>query len=446
MRDFEILQLTINHIGAFEELNLQFKKGIKQKVNNGKAEIYILTGENGTGKSTILEVITAFADPSKLTAKVHKNHSDKANFHLRFGNFDFYKEEEIYNIEEVISKFEKGKWSNPFKIPGAIPGTHRTSVEQYLHKWNNYQFEKFDFAIFAYSGYRRINQSDVNFINEISENPLINSLDLNNSINPKIILQWIANTKTKEALAFTRGDIKTADKYNRAIQQIESVVSQITDLKIEFYLEDNPLKVQVKVDDVNLDFALLPDGLKSIISWIADLMMRMDRLNWATDVDLFERNFVLLLDEVEVHLHPAWQRKVLPIIQRLFPNAQIIVSTHSPFVTNSIDGAWIFKFKKQGSYSVLDGEPILSEDAKSYRTILEEVFGIERQFGEDVEKDLDRFYGMKREILAGKRNLMDNDFVHLTNLLVKQSVELENIIGMELKQIKRTNSQKVSEV
>jgi hypothetical protein len=47
------------------------------------------------------------------------------------------------------------------------------------------------------------------------------------------------------------------------------------------------------------------------------------------------------LDEVDIHLHPEWQWKVLPFVQRLFPNSQIFASTHSPFVVSSSNGAWI---------------------------------------------------------------------------------------------------------
>lgn len=63
----------------------------------------------------------------------------------------------------------------------------------------------------------------------------------------------------------------------------------------------------------SIEFDVLPDGLKSIISWVADLLMRMDRIEWVDDRDVFEREFILLLDEVDIHLHPSWQRKILSL-------------------------------------------------------------------------------------------------------------------------------------
>lgn len=429
MSDFRIKQVIINHIGAFEHFNLEFK----EKVDTSKAEIHILTGENGTGKSTILEVLSSFQNPNLLTPKVHLDHLNKVNFEVRTSSIQDYKDSpngKITAFEFFISKFDSGHWSDGLD--------RRDLIFKYFDKWNNYQFQTFDFALFAYSGYRRLQQSDINYISEISENPLSSSLDLRNSINPQIILQWIANTKTKEALAFTKNDLVKSKSYKNTIDRIEQVICEITDLKIEFNLADNPLKVIINVDGLDLDFSTLPDGLKSIISWITDLLMRMERLKWKTNEDIFDRNFVLFLDEIEIHLHPAWQRKVLPIIQRLFVNAQIIISTHSPFVTNSVDGAWIYKLKKEGHYSVLDGEPILSENGKSFTTMLDQIFGISEQFGEEVENDLKRFYKLKSSVLANNKNGNLDEFQRLADNLRKQSIELESIIGMELRQMRKS--------
>ena len=106
---------------------------------------------------------------------------------------------------------------------------------------------------------------------------------------------------------------------------------------MEFVFQYEPLNVGLKINDEELEFDVLPDGVKSIISWIADLLMRLDRLKWKDNINILDRNFILLLDEIEVHLHPAWQRKILPVVQKLFKNAQIFIATHSPFVVGSID-------------------------------------------------------------------------------------------------------------
>lgn len=51
---------------------------------------------------------------------------------------------------------------------------------------------------------------------------------------------------------------------------------------------------------------------------------------------------VLLIDEIENHLHPKWQRKIIGLIQKYFPNLQLIVTTHSPFVVTAVDNSKVF--------------------------------------------------------------------------------------------------------
>lgn len=86
---------------------------------------------------------------------------------------------------------------------------------------------------------------------------------------------------------------------------------------------------------------------------------------------------------------------------------------------------------------ILINQPVLSEDAKSYQTILEEIFGIKEQFGESVEKDLRHFYDFKKKILKGEESLANEEFSSFYQKLSSQSIELETIIGMEIRQLQR---------
>jgi predicted ATP-binding protein involved in virulence len=335
--------------------------------------------------------------------------------------------EHIRSMQSYKVRFVNGFW---------VVDSHSVELNNYILKINTYPHQKFEFALFAYSGYRRLDQINLSAIQELEQNPLIQSLDFDSSINPQLLIQWIANTKTKEALSIAKNDLTKATQYHDAIARIEEVISEITEQSISFELEDSPLAVTIKADGINLKFNSLPDGLKSIISWIADLLMRMDRLPWQGNLDVFDRNFILFLDEIDVHLHPKWQRKILPVVQRLFRNAQIFVSTHSPFIIGSIDNAWVYKFEKQNGFSHLSSGPLISEDAKSYRMILEEIFDINKQFGVKVEAQLDQFYSLKSQIIAG--GTVDiAQFSELVKNLAAQSVELESIIGMEIKQLKK---------
>ena len=419
MENGRIESISIDGVGPF----VNFKIDFPHKENEKEAEVHIFTGLNGSGKSTLLYCLGA-GKSDLLRYRISKEIAELRI--IRRHSTDFF-------------AFSKG-------------GNYMRKPED-LKEPNSYYDEniffpkdyKSSFAMFAYSSYRKIESESISAIEEITDNPLYGAMSFASTPQSKNFINWVANTKTKEALASKENQNTDSAKFASAIDKITDAIFEITGLKIEFELTYKPiLKVIVKIEDEEVDFGTLPDGLKSIISWIADLLMRMDRIPWVDDLDIFERNFVLLLDEIEVHLHPAWQRKILPVIKKLFKNAQIFVSTHSPFVVGSVDGAWIYKLKKEGLKTALAEEPKLSEDGESFRLILDEVFGINELFGIGVQKDLDSFYQIKKKILNDEMSLEAAEFQSLAESLMTQSKELETIVGAELRQLNRLKPQMVS--
>ncbi len=411
MNNFRISRLEVNNIGPFGHLVMDFRE--KPAGMDDRAEIHILTGENGTGKTTVLEMLTSGIVPwNNNPWKRTRDNQENCDFIIDFGSHGTRR----YWIDKNRSQnFDRN-----------LP---------YLEQ--NFNTSIFGIGFFAYSGYRRIEHTKVKGISEIENHPFNDSLNFQNSINPQLILQWVANTITKEALAKNQNDNEIALKFRAAITDLEKVISEIIEKPVRFWLKYEPLNVVIEVDNEPLDFNILPDGLKSIVSWIADLLMRMDRVKWENDTPVFERNFILFLDEIEVHLHPAWQRKILPAVQKLFPNAQIFISTHSPFVVGSVDGAWIHKFVKPNGDSQLAGPPILSEDAKSFRYWLDEVFDIKKEFGEGAQRQLDRFYELRNRLLVNGTAQEREEFTRIAADLSSQSREMESIISLELRQLNK---------
>jgi predicted ATP-binding protein involved in virulence len=282
---------------------------------------------------------------------------------------------------------------------------------------------------------------DIGAIQELGTNPLKNSLNFQESINPGQLIQWIANTKAKVAFARQDQNLPAVERYQAAIRRIEEAVAEIVGYPVEFVFGYEPLAVRLKVNERELEFDLLPDGLKSIVSWIADLLMRLDRLQWVDDRDLLDRNFILFLDEIEIHLHPTWQRRILPVIQKLFKNAQIFIATHSPFVVASVSDAWVYRF------TVMDGKSQLAavEESKagsSYATVIDEIFGIEEFFDVETENELQEFERLKQELLRGNKSVMP-DLIAIGQQLSAKSVEVQDIIGREVRQLERITKQDI---
>jgi predicted ATP-binding protein involved in virulence len=109
----------------------------------------------------------------------------------------------------------------------------------------------------------------------------------------------------------------------------------------EIMFEDNG--VAVTIDQ-------LGDGHRSMTAWIGDLVRRLVD---ACPDDPLGAQGIVLVDEIDIHLHPAWQRTIVEDVRELFPNLQFIVSSHSPFIAQDMRPEdKIIVFKRQGEESV----------------------------------------------------------------------------------------------
>lgn len=415
MGEFAIRGIEIHQIGVFDSFSLTFP----EKVKSDQAEIHIFTGMNGSGKSTLLHLLACIVKPFDF----QKNYLFDRIWNIATSKFTIITNEEAIPIS--------------FLDNNGLALLENTTTKRYEFEnsiFGNPESYELEFCPFAYSGNRTISHVNILGNANITGHPLDSFLDFEKSINPNATLQWIANLKYAEYKAIATGQMNSPSQ--KALNDLQRLISEIVGMNIKFETEENPIRIVVELDSTKISFNALPDGLKSIISWIADLMMRMQRVKWKNNIPLFERRFVLFLDEIEVHLHPAWQRKVLPIIQKLFVNAQIFISTHSPFVVGSVDGAWVYKLQFDGKKTTVD-KPVLSEDANSIKTILAEIFGVEAQFGPQVEADLDEFYALKNKALRTGNHKIRNSFFEKGNHLLGQSSELDTIIQFEFRQFNK---------
>ena len=109
-------------------------------------------------------------------------------------------------------------------------------------------------------------------------------------------------------------------------------------------------------------FDTLSDGYSAIISIVTELLLRME----AHEAKNYDMEGLVLIDEIETHLHVELQKKILPFLTNFFPKIQFIVSTHSPFVLSSISNSVICDLEKDIITSDLSGY--------SYDTLIESYF------------------------------------------------------------------------
>jgi len=186
--------------------------------------------------------------------------------------------------------------------------------------------------------------------------------------------------------------------------------------------------------------------LKSIITWVGDLALRLEGIPWENEADIFAQPILLFLDEVDIHLHPRWQRRILPALQKLLPNAQVFVSTHSPFVVGSVEDAYVYQLPEplhDACRDPLTADTITAVDSKagkSYQYILSEIFGIDEEFDVETEAQLIQFKDLIRDHLVTKQH--EKAITKLAIVLSEKGDELADIVSLELRQMQRIQGKK----
>ena len=320
--------------------------------------------------------------------------------------------------------------------------TESEKIQKYQFQMNpkmtsNYEF---DFALYASSGYRMIDYQDNS--STYYSNPLAQTLEFEKK-NPQAtsiedwIRQALQNKYAAIGMATQNGNSNIQKEiHSQVVDRITDSIRKVVGADFDFILQLQPTKVKFKYGNSKneLEFNLLADGLKSLISWMIDLARMLDSLHWKDKKrSILDQNIIIFLDEIEVHLHPLWQRKVLPMVTTLFPNAQIFVSTHSPFIINSVDGAWVYKLQvnENGNSKVVSKHQ--SNTAISYLSEYISTFGIEDEFGESTQKDLDEFEELIEQPEIDKIKLK----AIIQQLLAKKSIAIDNTVGIALRKLKR---------
>ena len=194
-------------------------------------------------------------------------------------------------------------------------------------------------------------------------------------------------------------------------QAISSMIPEVSDPRTE----SNPPRFVVsweseqgEIKKLSLD--QLSGGYRIVLALAADLARRMVQGNPHLD-DPLESEAVVLIDEVELHLHPGWQQRILGDLQRTFPNAQFIVSTHSPQVLTTVEPQRIVKLYWEDD-RIAAGAPEGATYGAEAGDVLSLVMGVNERPENKFTKDLDQYRrlvsegkGESEEALALRRKL-----------------------------------------
>ena len=156
----------------------------------------------------------------------------------------------------------------------------------------------------------------------------------------------------------------------------------------------------------------MSDGYKAFLEIMMELLMRMESGNGVVD---YSQSAIVLIDEIETHLHVELQKRALPFLTQMFPHVQFIVATHSPFIITSLSNVVVFDLEKR--------EQLDNPSYYSYESVVES-FLDSNMYSEEMHRQLDRY----RELCFKERSAEENEEF----LRAKTELELMSPASKEL--------------
>lgn len=200
-----------------------------------------------------------------------------------------------------------------------------------------------------------------------------------------VLLKYMVHLKTQQAYARNEGMSGIVQKIQQWFDRFEKALQILLDEK-SIHLEYDHKNYNFKIKQDNREpfsFNELSAGYLSIIYIVSDLLLRMDS-NWLQGESPSKCDYqgIVLIDEIEKHLHIELQKRLLPFLTEFFPNIQFIVTTYSPYILNSISNAKAYDLERQIE---IDN---LSEF--SSENLAEGYFAVD-EYSDELKKSLERY-------------------------------------------------------
>lgn len=164
--------------------------------------------------------------------------------------------------------------------------------------------------------------------------------------------QWIVNLDYLSKHEQSRtGD---GGAYEKLLDKFFEYVAVLTEgIRIERG-EVNPHTHEITIitDDGELPIEAISQGMTSLIGWVGILLQRLYEI-YGDDEDPTQRFALVLMDEVDAHLHPSWQQSLVSNLTRIFPNAQFIATTHSPLIVGGMPPEQVLRFVRDETGQVV---------------------------------------------------------------------------------------------
>lgn len=401
-------ELSLENIRCFKSQRLQFAKG---------SDCYpwvTFLGENGGGKSTALQALGLLlagpegaqklvprplgwlrdeTTPGKIGARIHQDSEDPGKHGTEKVRHAF---SYSYNITGSQSLTVNNKL---YTEPSIIPAAAGRKVLAWLRE-NAFASKGSGWFSVGYGAFRRLTRSAQIIVPSLEPQARFTNFttQFDESEPLSVFERWMVYVDYRIA----KNDRKAQKQQEMGIRAINRVLPE--DAKFDSVTPEG--RILFNIGGQRVPTISLSDGYRSILALAGDLIWRLI-LAFPKSADPLQERGVVLIDELDIHLHPKWQREVARVLRAIFPSLQFFVATHSPLVAAGAgDDALTLRFNfRDGCSTVTKVENIAAMNVD--RILQSEAFGLVSAYSPQTEEKIQRY-----DALMGKgrrRTVQEND-------------------------------------
>jgi len=334
--------IHIKDFRVFADTRVRFRRPGSSR-RPGLANMNVLLGNNGSGKTTLLRAIAlaalgpSVADsgifPYRLIRRTPTGGNGQPQKAMLEARFEAHEQEGLLNgarLESMVAVQRKGDLE-----------TLRWVLPDADEAWDRiYTAESQAFFFVGYGATRRIEKREYfdesgRKASRFARAQRVQGLfDDAYSLVP--LQTWLPSLRAQNP-----------GRFNQAVRLLNATIGADR-LRFTGELDDGEYVFERR--GLKVPFACLSDGYRAYLGWVADLLYHVCA-TCPPGKRLVENRGIVMVDEIDLHLHPAWQLTVLGTLARAFPNLQFIATTHSPLIVGSLDRANILVMRPGPSQS-----------------------------------------------------------------------------------------------